>query len=108
MKKVLLTLTLLLTPAATTAFAQESTSTTTTTTETTQTDPNVHNDAVTTTAENDGIPGNEKEPASFPWGLLGLLGLGGLLGRNNRPTPVVHHTTEHVVTGTPRNDVNRR
>lgn len=129
MKKTFLVLTLLLAPAATTAFAQESTSTTETTTTTTETpvttettdmtttDTNVENDAVTTAAEQDGVAGNEREPAGFPWGLLGLLGLAGLLGRS-RPAPVVHttHTTttpqrETVVTAnthTNQNDTNRR
>lgn len=136
MKKTLLTLTLLLAPAA---YAQDTTDTTTTettttttettepvttettdvtTTESTEATTDVENDAVTTAAESDGVAGNEREPAGFPWGLLGLLGLAGLMGRS-RPAPVVHTTTTHteprrdtVVTGTTQvnhtNDNNRR
>jgi len=70
-----------------------------------------------TSTEADGVPGNEKEPAGFPWGLLGLLGLAGLMNRGRpQPTPVVHTTTTEprrdttVVTGTTttNNDPNRR
>lgn len=137
MKKTVLALTILL---GSVAYAQDtntdtSTETTTTetttettgttdlgTTDTTGTDTtdttNVENDAVTTSSEADGVAGNEREPAGFPWGLLGLLGLAGLMNRGRpQPAPVVHTTTHTeprrdttVVTGstTNQNDPNRR
>ena len=140
MKKSILALTILL---GSVAYAQdtstdtsttETTTTETTTTDTTGTDTtdtsmdttdttgtettDVQNDAVTTSTESDGVAGNEKEPAGFPWGLLGLLGLAGLMNRGRpQPAPVVHTTTHTeprrdttVVTGTttPQNDNNRR
>ena len=132
MKKSILALTILL---GSVAYAQDTstdtstdTTTETTTTETTTdtgvetTDTSVEttdveNDAVTTSSETDGVPGNEREPAGFPWGLLGLLGLAGLMNRGRpQPAPVVHTTTHTeprrdttVVTGTTtQNDQNRR
>ena len=134
MKKSILALTILL---GSVAYAQDTstdTTTETTTTETTTTDTglettdtttdttdtttDVENDAVTTASETDGVPGNEREPAGFPWGLLGLLGLAGLMNRGRpQPAPVVHTTTHTeprrdttVVTGTTtnQNDPNRR
>lgn len=93
-RKLLLALALMAAPVGASAQTEETT-TETTTTETTEavtdtateatdtaTDTEVSNDAVTTTSESDGVPGNEPERNNpFPWGLLGLLGLAGLAGR---------------------------
>ena len=136
MKKSILALTILL---GSVAYAQDTSTETTTETTTTETTTDtgvettdtsvettdtsvettdVENDAVTTSSETDGVPGNEREPAGFPWGLLGLLGLAGLMNRGRpQPAPVVHTTTHTeprrdttVVTGTTttQNDQNRR
>jgi hypothetical protein len=136
MKKSILALTILL---GSVAYAQDTSTDTTTETTTTETTTDtgvettdtsvettdtsvettdVENDAVTTSSETDGVPGNEREPAGFPWGLLGLLGLAGLMNRGRpQPAPVVHTTTHTeprrdttVVTGTTttQNDQNRR
>lgn len=105
------------TPAETTAPVDTTTTDTTAPLDTTTTDttapvdttttdtttPDVQNNAVTTPAESDGIPGNEVDNTvvannrGFPWGLLGLIGLFGLAGRN-KPVPVVHPGTGPVGT----------
>lgn len=101
-RKLLLALALTTAPVGALAQDAATTETETTTTETTTetttdtatdtaTDTEVSNDAVTTTTESDGVPGNEPERNNgFPWGLLGLLGLAGLAGRNRAP----EHRTE--------------